>query len=234
MSGKFFDNKDLVQLDNGANRQTINTDKYCEYWFRLDEPASVEGFVPGVSKHFKYACHVPNVGQFYMDKKIRNILSEAQLESCGFQINSKHNKHGKQISRTVSKGDKSYTFLKHNQLCFGSLEAFMDTFSNPQIHAVTRSQTRSSNQQKDNNDDKNSTPNVEQSDSESTTHPANQSDSPISDQTQSGGEHFTKKEVKRAKQVIELHRSMNHPNDNALTTLLDQGGIQGCYLTGID
>ena len=44
----------------------------------------------------------------------------------------------------------------------------------------------------------------------------------------------TQEEVHRAKGVLELHDGLNHPSDEALTKLLDNGGIIGCPWTSQD
>ena len=44
----------------------------------------------------------------------------------------------------------------------------------------------------------------------------------------------TQEELHRAKGVLELHDGMNHPSDEALTKLLDNGGIIGCPWTSRD
>ena len=44
----------------------------------------------------------------------------------------------------------------------------------------------------------------------------------------------TQEETHRAKGVLELHAGLNHPSDEALTRLLDNGGIIGCPWTSRD
>ena len=48
------------------------------------------------------------------------------------------------------------------------------------------------------------------------------------------GEVFTAQQVKRAHEARELHESLNHPSDSALSTLLRNGGVLNCHLPSRD
>ena len=80
MSGKFFEKKGLVQLDNGANRQTINTDKYCETWTKLDEPTNVEGLCQVSKRIFNILVTFQTLGNFIWTRRFVTLAFYLNLK----------------------------------------------------------------------------------------------------------------------------------------------------------
>jgi hypothetical protein len=103
--------ENFIQLDNAANRQVLNSDKFATKVMKLKTPASVQSFIPGKSITMDSHALVANVGYFYIHKDARTIVSEHQLEKNGFNITDV--KEGNMSTqRVVSKDGKSFSFAK--------------------------------------------------------------------------------------------------------------------------
>ena len=119
--------ENFIQLDNGANRQVLNSDKFATKVMKLKTPA-VQSFIPGKSITMDSHALVANVGYFYIHKDARNIVSEHQLEKNGFNITD--NKEGnKSTQRVVSKDGKSFSFAKQEGIWLAPAANFFSTFA---------------------------------------------------------------------------------------------------------